>query len=97
MPIRDARYVTTVARRPKRPRRYMANAPTASTITNAMLRGFVELPTIHTPAVMRSARTTDGGTSLRASAGPRLRWSHHTALEVAATNTNAAAATGRIP
>src|SRR5207245_8867969 len=64
IPTREARYVTIVARRPARPRRYMANAPTASTITSAMLREFVELPTIHTPAETGSARPTRGGTPL---------------------------------
>ena len=75
----------------------MANAPTASTITNAMLREFVELPTIHTPAVTRSARTTKGGTSLSASACPRLRSSHHTPIDVQMRKTSAAMAIGRIP
>jgi len=75
----------------------MANAPTARTITNAMLRGFVELPTIHTPAVTRSAKTTRGGTSFNASACPRLRSSHHTPIDVQIRNTSAARAIGRIP
>ena len=63
MPRRAARYVVMVAMRPARPSRYMAKAPTARTMTNAMLRGFVALPTIHTPAVTRSASTICAGTS----------------------------------
>src|SRR5439155_1552423 len=47
IPRRAARYVVMVAMSPPRPSRYMANAPTARTMTNAMPRGFVGLAAVH--------------------------------------------------
>src|SRR5437773_1300850 len=94
MPRRAARYVVMVAMSPPRPSRYMANAPTARTMTNAMLRGFVALPTIQTPAVPRSASTICAGTSWSASAWPRFRSSHQTPADVTTRNVKATAARG---